>query len=926
MRCVEAAIVGISILSATTSGAAQCQTQLLQAWDAEAGDQFGDSISISGEWMVVGASRDDDLGTNSGAAYVFRRSGLAWLPHTKLRAFDGDGAPNDLAGWSVCVDAEAAGGAVIVVGAYLSDIAATNAGCAFVYRFDGRVWVPEQRLDADDAAANDEFGASVAVSNDLIVAGASREDDGGDAAGAAYVFRRTGGAWIQEAKLLAPTGAAQDRLGYSVAVNALDPSGPLVAAGAPLRDPSGVSNAGSVALFRHAASTWSFEEELVTPATASSGSRFGHAVALRGETLLIGEPLEDGGALNGGAAHFFARAADWELITTARAPVPEADAQFGASVGLSADALSALVARPLAGADVGRACRFVERSGQWVLAGQVTALGGSSDDQFGYAVALDAERLLVSAARDDLSASLLNAGSVVAFESGLASCADCDEDGTPDLIELSQNPALDCNGNGILDTCEIDENSSAPGGPFHCESGCAEDCNDNGVPDECDLASGTSTDANANAIPDECEDCNDNGIADEIDVLEGSSADCNTNGVPDECDVAAGNAMDCNGNLIPDECDIATGASVDCDGNSIPDECEDCNENGISDACDVDPGDPDGNGSVSPDLNGDGTPDECQDCNENLLPDYIELIFDPSLDCDGNDLIDACEIPFDSPAPGGPFYCVQDCTADCNGNGRPDACDLVDGTSVDQNANGLPDECEDCNGNGVADSVDIASATSLDCNGDGTPDECEIEVGSPAPGGPFFCDADCDPDCNGNGVPDSCDIGDNGSSNDCDGDWVPDECESDCNGNGVNDACDLAEGASVDLNHNGVPDECEPDCDEDHIPDWIEILFGVELDCNDNLIPDTCDLDWTDPDGDGLVSLDLNGSGIPDECESPLAPGDLNGDGIIGFQDLLIILEAFGACGSPPAPCPADLDGDHQVDFGDILVVLNTWS
>jgi len=125
---------------------------------------------------------------------------------------------------------------------------------------------------------------------------------------------------------------------------------------------------------------------------------------------------------------------------------------------------------------------------------------------------------------------------------------------------------------------------------------------------------------------------------------------------------------------------------------------------------------------------------------------------------------------------------------DCNENGVDDACDIANGTSYDDNGNGMPDECEfpDCNGNGIDDDQDIADGTSDDCNMNGVPDECEMADG----------------DCNGNGILDECEAFD-----DCNGNGVPDECETfnDCNENGVPDECE----ALTDWDDNGVADICE---------------------------------------------------------------------------------------------------------------------
>lgn len=116
-------------------------------------------------------------------------------------------------------------------------------------------------------------------------------------------------------------------------------------------------------------------------------------------------------------------------------------------------------------------------------------------------------------------------------------------------------------------------------------------------------------------------------------------------------------------------------------------------------------------------------------------------------------------------------------------------------------------------------------------------------------------------DCNGNGVPDICDL--------------VTGVVDDCNNNGIPDTCDIAEGISPDKDGNGIPDACDSDCNDNGITDSTEIADGSVPDCNDNGFPDSCDVDPTDPDGDGMVSSDVDGDGVPDEC----AP-DCNENGV----------------------------------------------
>ena len=350
------------------------------------------------------------------------------------------------------------------------------------------------------------------------------------------------------------------------------------------------------------------------------------------------------------------------------------------------------------------------------------------------------------------------------------------------------------------------------------------DCNGNGVLDECDVATETSADCNDNGIPDECDpqlDCNNNGVQDICDVAASTSDDCNTNEVPDECepqldcnnngaqdicDLATESSPDCNLNEIPDECDVADESSGDCNANIIPDECEsqtDCNDNGIQDFCDLALG-------TSP------------DCNDNIRPDECDIYRcgEPSGSCPGSgDCCDpngngtrgcncarccagVCEID--------PFCCdvvwdsfcafvasiIVECNCggegqvfspDCNDNDVPDECDVASMSSDDCNNNTVPDECDpilDCNTNGVQDICDVAAGTSDDCNANEIPDLCET-------------------DCNATGIPDDCDVT-NGTSIDCQQDLIPDECQlgqTDCNGNGVPDDCDIG---GVNLLLNGA--------------------------------------------------------------------------------------------------------------------------
>src|SRR5262249_22798562 len=157
--------------------------QKLTAFDGAAGDNFGFSVTVSGDTVVVGAN-NDDIGMNAdqGSAYVFTRSGAFWTLQHKLTA--SDGAASDNFGISVALS-----GDTLVVGAFGDDIGANgNQGSAYVFARNGAFWTQQQKLTAADGAANDQFGASVALSGDTVLVGSPNGKGAFAGQGAAYVF------------------------------------------------------------------------------------------------------------------------------------------------------------------------------------------------------------------------------------------------------------------------------------------------------------------------------------------------------------------------------------------------------------------------------------------------------------------------------------------------------------------------------------------------------------------------------------------------------------------------------------------------------------------------------------------------------------------------------------------------------------------
>ncbi|MFO0984856.1 MAG: FG-GAP repeat protein [Planctomycetota bacterium] len=260
-------------------------------------DAFGRSVSVSSDVIVVGAvAKDHDGATNAGAAYVFRYDGASWVQQQELIA--PDAAASDAFGISA-----SASGEVAVIGAYTDNHAGGTgrAGAAYVFRYDGTSWVQEQKLTAADAAAYDYFGTSVSVSGNVAVVGA---DDGEDAqgrrTGSAYVFRHDGTSWVQEQKLTASDGAAFDLFGESVSVD-----GKIVVVGSPLGDHGGGTDAGSAYVFRYDGTSW-VQEQKLTASDAAADDKFGDAVSVSGNVAVVGAFFVDhAGSEDAGATYVF---------------------------------------------------------------------------------------------------------------------------------------------------------------------------------------------------------------------------------------------------------------------------------------------------------------------------------------------------------------------------------------------------------------------------------------------------------------------------------------------------------------------------------------------------------------------------------------------------------------------------------------------
>ena len=287
------------------------ETAKLTAYSPVARDEFGISVAVDGETILVGAHQDDHNGADAGAAYLFTRPYTGWAdsPET-TKLIPADGAPGDQFGISVAVDGNTA-----VIGANKDDDNGDDSGSAYVFTKVSGVWSQRAKLTASDGEAGDEFGISVAVDDDTAVIGANKDDDNGDDSGSAYVFTRPDTGWAggtEAAKLTASDGAADDEFGISVAVD-----GDTIVVGANKDDHNG-DDSGSAYVFVKPDAGWADGTETAkfTAPDGAAGDRYGHSVGASGDNVLVGAPSFDSTDDSGGiGAAYLLRVSDWTGVT-----------------------------------------------------------------------------------------------------------------------------------------------------------------------------------------------------------------------------------------------------------------------------------------------------------------------------------------------------------------------------------------------------------------------------------------------------------------------------------------------------------------------------------------------------------------------------------------------------------------------------------
>jgi len=371
-------------------------------------------------------------------------------------------------GHSVAVD-----GNYAVVGAYGHH---SNTGIAFVYFYNGSSWDLQAKLTASAGESGDWFGYSVSISGNNIVVGAYQSDGNVNNSGSAYVFTKSGASWstmTQTAKLTASDGASLDYFGYSVSI-----SGNNIVVGAYKGD-GNVNNSGSAYVFTKSGASWSTTTQTakLTASDGASDDRFGWAVSISGNSIVISAYFDDDDGTDSGSAYVFTKSgASWSTMTqTAKLTASDGASfdYFGKSVSISGDNIVVGAYHDDDnGNSSGSAYVFTKSGASWSTMTQtakLTASDGASFDYFGYSVSISGNSIVVSAYGDDDSGS--NSGSAYVFTKSGASWSTMTQTAKLTASDGAVSDyfgySVSISGNSIIVGAHFDDDNGTNSGSFY---------------------------------------------------------------------------------------------------------------------------------------------------------------------------------------------------------------------------------------------------------------------------------------------------------------------------------------------------------------------------------------------------------------------------------------------------------------------------
>jgi hypothetical protein len=181
------------------------EVQKILPSDGKAWAYFGHCISIDGNYAIIGARCDEFIG----AAYIFKLEGTTWVEKQKL--VSADGVAGDYFGRSVFINGE-----YLIVGANSDDDNGEDSGSAYIFNFNGSSWIQQEKIKPSDGEPEEEFGNAVYINEDYALIGMQYDDENGMYSGSAYIFKRDEISWIEQLKLIPPDGGYWKQFGNAV--------------------------------------------------------------------------------------------------------------------------------------------------------------------------------------------------------------------------------------------------------------------------------------------------------------------------------------------------------------------------------------------------------------------------------------------------------------------------------------------------------------------------------------------------------------------------------------------------------------------------------------------------------------------------------------------------------------------------------------
>jgi FG-GAP repeat len=312
------------------NGSTWVQQAMLVASDGAANDYFGLSVSISGNYAIVGAY-NKTVGASSfgqGKAYIFNFNGSSWVQQAILTAIDG--SANDQFGYSVSINGNNA-----IVGARGKSVGINNTqGKAYIYNFNGTSWAVQNILTASDGAAADYFGNSVGISGNNAIVGAYNKKIGANLAqGKVYIFSLTGGSWLQIGSgLTATDGFGSDYFGNSASI-----SGDYAIVAAPQKAVNGNNFQGKVYIFYFNGSTW-VQQAMLTATDGAANDLFGLPVNISGNYAIVGAAYKTLGTSSSQGAAYIYQNINGSWLQLQKVTNPGGNANFNFGIGVAIDA------------------------------------------------------------------------------------------------------------------------------------------------------------------------------------------------------------------------------------------------------------------------------------------------------------------------------------------------------------------------------------------------------------------------------------------------------------------------------------------------------------------------------------------------------------------------------------------------------------